>query len=114
MRVLVDTTEQRPDVLAAEVAEQGRLELIGLHYRVGHTDLATLAATVDELFAQMVRISREHAVMLTRLSLGDVDLADFADPPALRRAADLIDGVVEDGCARFRYPRPALTVSISA
>jgi diaminopimelate decarboxylase len=69
---------------------------------------------VDELFAQMVRISREHAVMLTRLSLGDVDLADFADPPALRRAADLIDGVVEDGCARFRYPRPALTVSISA
>ena len=114
MRVLVDTTEQRPDVLAAEVAEHGRLELIGLHYRVGHTDLAALAATVDELFAQMVRISREHAVMLTRLSLGDVDLADFADPPALRRAADLIDGVVEDGCARFRYPRPALTVSISA
>ena len=112
MRFVVDTTEQCPDVLAAEVAGHGRLELIGLHYRVGHTDLAALAATVDELFGQMVRISREHAVMLTRLSLGDVELADFADPPALRRAAELIDGVVEDGCARFRYPRPALTLSI--
>jgi diaminopimelate decarboxylase len=114
VRLVVDATNRCPDALAAEALAHRRLGLIGLHYRVGHTDLAALATTVDELFAQMVRISRAHAVILSRLSLGDVDLADFADPPALRRAAELIDGVVEDGCARFRYPRPALTLSVRA
>jgi hypothetical protein len=48
------------------------------------------------------------------LSVGDVDLTDSeVDPRKLRRVAQTINEVIEDACIRFRYPRPALTVSPS-
>ena len=98
--------------LAAEVLSHKRLNLAGLHYRLDSVDAAELPAIVVDLIARMAWISRKHAVILSRLSLGDVDMTGSdGDLRSMRRIAKSIDQAVEDGCIRFRFPRPALTVS---
>jgi hypothetical protein len=98
--------------LAAEVLSHKRLNLAGLHYRLDSVDAAELPSIVVDLIARMARISRKHAVILSRLSLGDVDVTGSdADLRSMRRIAMSIDQAVEGGCIRFRFPRPALTIS---
>jgi diaminopimelate decarboxylase len=64
------------------------------------------------MIAKMAWISRKHGVVLSRVSLSDLDVQDCdGDLRDVRRAAKVIDQAVEDGCIRFRYPRPAVTVS---
>ena len=110
VHVVIDAVS--PNALAAEVLSHKRLNLAGLHYRLDHTDAAELPAIVTGLIAKMAWISRRHAVVLSRLSLGDVDVtACDGDVRCVRRIAKSIDQAVEDGCIRFRFPRPALTVS---
>jgi hypothetical protein len=66
------------------------------------------------MIAEMAGISRKFGGVLSRLSVGDVGLTDGeVDPRSLRRVAQTINEVVEEACIRFRYPRPALTVSPS-
>ncbi len=109
-RVVVDVA--RSDELAAKVVTHRQLELVGLHYRVGATDEVELTENVIAMIARMAWISRELNVVLSRVSLGDVDVTGCdGDLRSLRRVARVIDQAVEDGCIRFRYPRPALTVS---
>ncbi len=109
-RVVVDATSSHD--LASEVVEHRRLLLVGVHYRLDDTNPGELANAVVAMIARMAWIGRKHALILTRLSLGDVGVERVdADVRSLRRVAQLIDESVEDGCIRYRFPRPALTVS---
>ena len=74
-RLLVDVTAQSADVLAAEVVARPRLDLIGLHCRVGDRHREPIGEIVREMIAQMSWIRHQHAVILTRISLaGAADL----------------------------------------
>jgi diaminopimelate decarboxylase len=120
--VLVDATDGCIDELVSAVTADRRLELVGLHCRADGVDLVELAQIIFEMIGEMARVGREHAVLLPRLSLGDlprlslgdIDVIDYGvEPRGMRRVAELIDEVVEEGCIRFRYPRPGLTLSPS-
>jgi len=111
-RVLVDAGAEGLDGLVSAVSAEPRLELVGLHCRADGLDLVDLAQSVFGMIGELARVRREHAIVLPRLSLGDVDLTEYGgDPRSVRLAAELIDDVVEEGCIEFRYLRPALTVS---
>lgn len=110
-QIAVEAT--RPGELAAEVLAHKRLNLIGLHAPVGTTSEHEVAATVTAMIGKMAWITRQHAVVLSCVSLGDVAVpgAD-GDPRAVRSLAGVVHQAVEDGCIRYRYPRPAVTVSL--
>jgi diaminopimelate decarboxylase len=129
-RVIVDSAEQVAMLRASATRPQGillditdaclddpatvdrRVWLDGLHYQADGADIAGLSENLFGMVAEMALISRKRAAVLSRLSVGDVDLTNCdGDPRSLRRAAGTIDEVVEEACVRFRYPRPALTVS---
>jgi diaminopimelate decarboxylase len=111
-RLLVDVTAQSADVLAAEIMARPRLDLIGLHCRVGDRDREPIGEIVREMIAQMSWIRHQHAVILTRISLaGAADLC--SDRGYLRDVSEELDEALDDACARFRYPRPALVLPIS-
>lgn len=109
-RVVVD--QVRSDELAAEVLAHRRLALVGLHTRLGDAELGDLAESVVSMIAKMAWIRRKHAVLLSSVSIGGVDVADMhGDLRSVRRVARAVDQAIEDGCLRFRFPRPVLTVS---
>ena len=109
--VMVDASSF--DRLAGDVvAAHARLNLVGVHCRLGGKDAAGLPDIVLETVATMACFNREHGVVLSRISLGDVDLTQIGGTPrGLRRVAEMIDEAVGEGCERFRCPRPALTLS---
>jgi hypothetical protein len=83
-----------------------------LHYRADGSDLTGLAEIIVAMIAEMSGISRKFGGVLSRLSVGDVDVTDGeVEPRILRRVAQTINEIVEEACIRFRYPRPALTLS---
>jgi len=109
-RLVVDST--RADELAAEVVTHERLDLVGLHSRIGTTDENQLTDTVVAMIANMAWISRTQSVVMSCVSLADLDVMGCdGGLHGLRHVAKVIDQAVEDGCIRFRYPRPAVTVS---
>ena len=131
-RVIVDSAEQMAMLRACAMGPQAvlvdvtdacldrpllvdrRVKFHGLHYRAGGADITGLAEMIVAMIAEMAGISRKFGGVLSRLSVGDVDLTDGeVDPRSLRRVAQTINEVTEDACIRFRYPRPALTVSPS-
>jgi len=109
--VLVDVTDA---CLDRPLLVDRRVKFHGLHYRADGADIAGLAEIVGSMIAEMAGITRKWGGVLSRLSVGGADLSDCdADPRTLRRAAQTINEVTEDACIRFRYPRPALTLSPS-
>jgi hypothetical protein len=129
-RVIVDSAEQAAILCASATRPQGillditdarmddtammdrRLRFDGLHYRADGADIADLSEILFGMIAEMALMSRKWAAVMSRLSIDDVDLTDFdGDPRSLRRVAETIDEVVEEACIRFRYLRPALTIS---
>jgi hypothetical protein len=109
--VLVDVTDA---CLDRPLMVDRRVQFHGLHYRADGADHTGLAEIIVAMIAEMAGISRKFGGVLSRLSVGDVDLTDGeVDPRSLRRVAQTINEVTEDACIRFRYPRPALTVSPS-
>jgi diaminopimelate decarboxylase len=109
-QVVVDVTAPHAVTLVAEVAGQPRLTLIGLHSRVSDAG-ESAADVVQRLIAQMAMLRRMHPPLLTRVSVAGVDGGH--DPRSVRHAAAAIGDAVETACIRYRYPRPALTVSPS-
>lgn len=108
--VVVD--QARSDEFASEVLSHPRLALVGLHTRLDGAELGDLAESVVSMIATMARIRRTHAVLLSSVSISGVDVADMqGDLRSVCRVAGAVDQAVEDGCVRFRFPRPALTVS---
>ena len=110
LRVLVDVTTQSADALATEVMSRQRLDLIGLHSRLGDSDQETAGDTVGEMIAQMSWIRRKHGVILTRVSLAEAAATELCERSYLRGVAEDLDEAVDDACARYRYPRPALVL----
>jgi hypothetical protein len=109
--VLVDVTDA---CLDRPLMVDRRVKFHGLHYRADGADIAGLAEIISAMMAEMAGISRKWGGVLSRLSVGGVDLTESdADPRSLRRVAQTINEVVEEACIRFRYPRPALTLSPS-
>jgi hypothetical protein len=109
--VLVDVTDA---CLERPLMVDRRVQFHGLHYRAGGADLTGLADIISAMIAEMAGITRKWGGVLSRLSVGGVDLTDGEiDPRSLRRFAQTINEVVEEACIRFRYPRPALTLSPS-
>jgi hypothetical protein len=111
-RVLVDVTTQSGDVLAAEVMSRQRLDLIGLHCRLGGADRATALDSVREMVAQMSWIRWKYGVILTRVSLAEFHATELGcDRSYLRGVSEDLDEAIDDACARCRYPRPALVLA---
>jgi Pyridoxal-dependent decarboxylase, pyridoxal binding domain len=109
--VLVDVTDA---CLERPLMVDRRVQFHGLHYRADGADITGLAEIISAMIAEMAGITRKWGGVLSRLSVGGVDLTDGdADSRILRRVAPTINEVVEEACIRFRYPRPALTVSPS-
>lgn len=110
-RVLIDVTDDNDALVAAVVAGAG-LDMIGVHRRLGSGEDGR--ATVLAMIATMREISRRYSVIPARLSLGDVDVADWGcDPEDLAAIAAAVDDAVEDGCIVGRFPSPAVNVAPS-
>jgi diaminopimelate decarboxylase len=115
-RVLVDVTTDcaTATATAAAVCARRRLNLIGLHAGLTPTAHPTdYADVVEQMIGQMADIRREHDVILTRVSLAGG--AALSSTPAgvgeLRALAAALDDAVDEACARFRFPRPALVLA---
>jgi hypothetical protein len=112
-RLLVDVTAQTSDVLAADIMARQRLDLIGLHCRLGDTGREAAGETLQEMIAQMSWIRSKHDVILTRVSIAEFHAAEVGcDRSYLRVVSDDLDEAIDDACARYRYPRPALVVAM--
>ncbi len=111
-RVVIDATAESADALASEMLAHKRLELIGLHCRLDDPDDPIGAVKLRRLIAAMSRIRREQGVVLTRVSLADLDFGAWCrEPRVLRRIGEAMGEVIGEECARYRYPRPALTLA---
>jgi Pyridoxal-dependent decarboxylase, pyridoxal binding domain len=111
-RVVIDPTGDATDSLVSEVVAHPELDLIGLHYRLDASDDAIGAIGLRRVVAEMARTRREHAILLTRISVAGLDIGECGlEPRLLRRVAEAIGEVIDDACAQYRYPRPALTLA---
>jgi len=113
-RVLVDVTTDCAYATAAAVSARRRLNLIGLHAGLTPTaDSTDYADVVEQMIGQMADIRRERDVILTRVSLAGG--AALSSTPAgvgeLRTLAAALDDTLDEACARFRFPRPALILA---
>ncbi len=111
-RVVIDATDDAAGTLASGALAHRGLDLIGLHCRLDDPDDPIGAIKLRRLIAEMSWIRREHAILLTRISLAGLDVGEHClEPRILRRVAEAIGEVIGDACARHRYPRPALTLA---
>lgn len=112
-RLLVDVTAQSADTLVGEIMARQRLDLIGLHCRLGDAGREAAGERLQEMIAQMSLIRSKHDVILTRASIAEFHAAEVAcDRSYLRVVSEDLDDAIDDACARYRYPRPALVVAM--
>lgn len=111
--VLVGAGPGMPAVVA-EVLRYRQLDLIGLHCAADPSHDPIGLGALRSAVVEMAMIRRRHSVLLSRISLAGLDGGLFGlHPWALRRVADAFGEVLEEQCARYRFPRPALTVTPS-
>lgn len=110
-RVVVDVTEPTGERLASSVMSMGRLDVVGL--RCGVAGEAEARDAVRRMIEQMARLRSKHGVILTRACLSGYGRGD-AGPEELRRGVHHLQLAAEEACARLRYPRPALVLSLHA
>jgi hypothetical protein len=112
-RLLVDVTARTADALTAQIMARQRLDLIGLHCRLGDAGREATGDIVQEMIAQMSWIRCKHDVILTRVSIAEFHAAEVGcDRGYLRVVSEDLDEAIDDACARYRYPRPALVVAM--
>ena len=111
-QVLVDAMADDVGALVSDVVARGELDLVGLHCRLDAGDVVG-ALTLSRAVAEMSWIRREHDVLATQISLANLDVGRRCERWILRRVAGAIFEVIDDACARHRFPRPALTVAPS-
>ncbi|HTY27020.1 MAG TPA: hypothetical protein VMD51_02590 [Mycobacterium sp.] len=112
-RVLIQVTDRPVEGLAEDVVASERLDLIGLHRHLtpGEPGVAAVVAMI----AAMQRIAKQQGVIPARLSLADVDVADWGrNAVDLNAMSDAIGDAIETGCIAARFGRPAVNVSPSA
>jgi diaminopimelate decarboxylase len=103
-RVLVDVTTQPADGLSTTVLGADRMELIGLYCRVDDDD--RFADVVGGMVEEMAQIRWDRGVLVTRLSLATT----VSGCP--RRMGETIEDALDEACARFRFPRPSVALSL--
>jgi diaminopimelate decarboxylase len=111
-RVVVDVSEATGERLASSAISLGRLDVVGLRRRVGECE-ASAADAVRGMIEQMARLRRDHGVILTRVCLSGYGRAN-CETEELRRGVHQLQLAAEEACARVRYPRPALVLSLHA
>lgn len=106
-QVLIDVGTAHVHAAIAAVCASDRLDLVGLHCRMDpqltapHRYSAAIHATIDE----MARIRQDRGIITSRLSLaGPLGLA----PEAI---VAVIEEAIDDGCARWSFPRPAVALT---
>ncbi len=111
-QVLIDAAADDVGDLASDVLAHKELDLIGLHCRLDTGDVVG-ALTLSRAIGEMSWIRRRYDVLVTQISLGGLDVGQHCERWVLRRIFGAISEVIDDACARQRFPRPALTVSPS-
>ncbi|MCF6388101.1 hypothetical protein L2K20_14070 [Mycobacterium sp. MBM] len=88
--------------------------VIGIHCCVG-TSVPTQWGSAAELLLARIAGLRRLGVDVTRISLvgGPADAWLRADKNELMALASAVDDAIDEGCARWRLPRPALTLGPS-
>jgi diaminopimelate decarboxylase len=113
-RVLADITADSAEAIAAAIFERRRLDLVGLHSTLtSAASPAEYADAVAAMVAHMAWIRVKHNVILTRVSLAGGDLLSGGDAGTadLRALAAALEDALDETCARFRFPRPALILA---
>ncbi len=99
--VLVDVTDGEAAKTITTALGEENLTLIGLHSEGGDPELAVM-----RMFENMADVRCRRGLLLTRI--GVALHGGLSTSPETQ--ARLINDAVEEGCERFRLPRPALTV----
>lgn len=105
--VLVDVTDGPAGELAAAVLSEERLELVGAHCQLDSTGPVD---DVNRVIGQLAQVSRDHAVVLSTLSLAVCD-PPSGSPRARHALVDAIAHAIVGSCRRLRFPRPAPMLS---
>lgn len=111
-QVLVDVTAHDVGVLASDVLAHEELDLVGLHCRLEPGDVVG-ALALSRAIGEMSWIRRRYDVLVTQISLANLDVGQRCERWILRRVTSAISEVIDDACARHRFPRPALTLALS-
>lgn len=112
-RVMVDLSTCADPHLVMRVASYRRLELIGVHHRLTLFDERSNEATVGAMIAAIACVRKRYGHIVTRLSFAGIAAIDGdLTPRKLRAVAEELETTVEEACARFRYPRPALVIAL--
>jgi diaminopimelate decarboxylase len=98
--VLVEVTDDKTDGLVAAVLAEVPLTLTGLYREAERPEDA-----VFPMLEHIADVRRRHGILLRRIAV-----AMRGEPTSPEQLAEDIRDVIEDGCARLRLPRPALTV----
>jgi hypothetical protein len=62
---------------------------------------------------EMSWIRRRYDVLVSQISIANLDVGERCERWILRRVIGAISEVIDDACARHRFPRPALTLAPS-
>lgn len=100
-QVLVDVTGVHADGVIAAVLSEEQLYLTGYHSELDNAEDAVL-----RMMEHMSDVRRRRGLRLSRMGVA-VRGGSSIPPEAL---AESMGDAIDDGCARFRLPRPALTV----
>ncbi|MGK2853969.1 MAG: hypothetical protein ACSLE3_07705 [Microbacteriaceae bacterium] len=97
-----------------EVTGQGCLDVIGLHCDVHASGPSDWGVAAERLLGR-IALMRTGGVALTRISLtgGPAAIWIEGDKPELRAIAAAVDDAIDEGCARWRLPRPTVTFAPS-
>ncbi|GAB7069401.1 hypothetical protein [Mycolicibacterium hodleri] len=113
-RVMLDVTTDCVDDAVDAVLARPRIDLIGFQARLRRDACrSAYAETAVEMISRMAHVRRERGVILTRISMsGGAILSDRTTAPCvLRELAAELDDAFDDACARYHFPRPALTLA---
>lgn len=96
------------------VAGEGYVDVIGLHCNVEASRPSDWGVAAETLLGRMALL-RCGGSALTRISLtgGSAAIWIEGDKPELRAIAAAVDDAIDEGCARWRLPRPSVTFAPS-
>lgn len=103
------------ETAVARIATRPNLQLIGLHCHLGAQihNPDHYGEAIRRMIGEMAWIDNEYGLLLTHLDIGGGHAVAYRGGDAelnLPELADILDDALDAGCARHRFPRPALTM----
>jgi len=97
------------------VVDQPRLDLVGLHCRLGSqlSDAGLYGEVIRQMLAVLAEVRDRHQIVLSELNLGGGHAVPYisGDPElSLAELAAVIDAALEGACAQYGYPRPRIVI----